>query len=218
MATSDPTEPGYSGHSGRSGPGGRREVTGFFGPRAAGWEKRFPDDTPAYTAAIAELGLRSGGRALDAGCGTARALPLLRAAVGAAGTVVGADLTPEMLHEATVLGRGDAGALIEADTARLPLRDGGLDAVFAAGLVHHLPDPATGLRELARVTRPGGRLALFHPLGRAALAARRGHELRADDVRAQPRLGRLLDGAGWQLSLLDDSDERYLAIAVRQRS
>ncbi|WP_433894769.1 class I SAM-dependent methyltransferase [Streptomyces sp. CA-111067] len=195
---------------------GRQQVREFFGARAAGWETRFPDDTPVYRAAVAELGLRPGGRALDAGCGTARALPLLRAAVGASGLVVGADLTPEMLHEAVRLGRSRDGALIETDSARLPSRDSVFDAVLAAGLVHHLPEPAAGLRELARVTRTGGRLALFHPLGRAALARRRGHELRADDIRAAPRIGSLLAETGWLLTLLDDSDERYLALAVRQ--
>jgi ubiquinone/menaquinone biosynthesis C-methylase UbiE len=194
----------------------RQRVREFFGTRAVGWERRYPDDTPVYEAAVAELGLSSGGRALDAGCGTGRAMPLLRALVGPAGTVVGLDLTPEMLREAVALGRAEAGPLVEADSGRLPLRDGAFDAVFAAGLVHHLPDPAAGLRELARTTRPGGRLALFHPVGRATLAARRGHELRADDVRAQPRLGQLLDASGWDLSLLDDSADRYLAVAVRR--
>jgi SAM-dependent methyltransferase len=200
-----------------SGDSGQRRIRDFFAERAVGWETRYPDDTPAYRAAVGELGLLPGGRALDAGCGTARAVPLLREAVGEAGTVVGVDLTPEMLREAVALGRRGQGALVEADSERLPLRDCVLDAVLAAGLVHHLSDAATGLRELARVTRPGGRLALFHPLGRAALAARRGHELRPDDVRAQPRIGRLLDATGWELLLLDDSQERYLALAVRHR-
>ncbi|MEV6006681.1 class I SAM-dependent methyltransferase [Streptomyces sp. NPDC051976] len=195
----------------------RRQVREFFAAKAVGWEKRFPDDTPAYRAAVAELGLTTGGRALDAGCGTARALPLLREAVGPSGTVVGVDLTPEMLREATVLGRHHDGALVEGDGARLPLREGAFDAVLAAGLVHHLPDPEAGLRELARVTRPGGRLALFHPIGRAALAARRGHELRPDDVRAAPQLVPLLTRTGWELSLYDDGEERYLAVAVRRR-
>jgi SAM-dependent methyltransferase len=194
----------------------RGQVREFFAARAVGWETRFPDDTPVFTAAVAELGLRPGGRALDAGCGTARAAPLLRAAVGPGGTVVGVDLTPEMLREAVALGRRAHGALLEADCVRLPLAAGVFDAVLASGLVHHLPDPAAGLRELARVTRPGGRLALFHPRGRAALAARHGHELRDDDMRAQPHLGRVLGATGWELLLLDDSDERYLALAVRQ--
>lgn len=194
----------------------RLRRTEFFAVRAAGWEKRFPDDTPAYRAAVGELGLRAGDRALDAGCGTGRALPLLREAVGPSGGVVGLDLTPEMLDEARALGRGGSAALVEADGGRLPLRDAVFDAVLAAGLVHHLPDPAAGLRELARVTRPGGRLAVFHPIGRAALAARRGHELRPDDLRAGPRIGPALDAAGWELLLLDDSDERYLALAARK--
>jgi SAM-dependent methyltransferase len=194
----------------------RRRRTEFFAVRAAGWEKRFPDDTPAYRSAVGELGLGAGDRALDAGCGTGRALPLLRAAVGPSGGVVGLDLTPEMLDEARSLGRGGSAALVEADGDRLPLRDAVFDAVFAAGLVHHLPDPAAGLSELARVTRPGGRLAVFHPIGRAALAARRGHELRPDDLRAGPRIGPALDAAGWELLLLDDSDERYLALAARK--
>ena len=195
---------------------GRDQVREFFAARAAGWERRFPDDTPVFTAAVGELALRPGGRALDAGCGTGRAVPLLREAVGPDGTVVGLDLTPEMLREAVALGRRAYGALVEADSVRLPLATGAFDAVLASGLVHHLPDPAAGLRELARVTRPAGRLALFHPRGRAALAARHGNELRDDDVRAQPQLGRLLGATGWELLLLDDSDDRYLALAVRR--
>ncbi|BBB01640.1 putative methyltransferase [Actinacidiphila reveromycinica] len=195
---------------------GRDRVRGFFATRAAGWEGRFPDDGPAFAAAVAELGLREGDTVLDAGCGTARALPRLRDAVGPGGLVLGVDLTPEMLREAVALGRGGHGSLVEADCARLPLASGVLDAVLASGLVHHLPDPAAGLRELARVTRSGGRLALFHPCGRAVLAARHGHALSPDDMRAQPRLGRLLDGSGWELALLDDGDARYLALAVRK--
>lgn len=149
-------------------------VQEFFTPRAADWDSRFPDDGPAYAAAVAELGLREGDRVLDAGCGTGRALPPLRGAVGGSGVVVGADLTPAMLEAAVRAGRDRDGWLLLADVSALPLRSGSLDAVFAAGLVAHLSDPARDLRELARVVRPGGVLALFHPIGRAALAARPG--------------------------------------------
>lgn len=191
-------------------------VQEFFGARAADWDRKFPGDGPAFTTAVAECALRPGDRVLDAGCGTGRALPALRAAVGPSGTVLGADLTPQMLTAAQRAGRGSDGALLLADVARLPLRDGCLDAVFAAGLIAHLPDPGANLRELARVVRPGGGLALFHPIGRAALAARHGRELTPQDMRAEPNLRPLLAGSGWDMASYADEDDRYLVLAVRR--
>ncbi|MFD3719136.1 class I SAM-dependent methyltransferase [Streptomyces sp. NPDC058674] len=191
-------------------------VQEFFGARAADWDRKFPQDGPAFAAAVAEFGLRPGDRVLDAGCGTGRALPALRTAVGPTGTVLGADLTPRMLAAAQRAGRAAEGALLLADVARLPLRDGVLDAVFAAGLIAHLPDPGANLRELARVVRPGGGLALFHPIGRAALAARHGRELTAQDLRAEANLRPLLAGSGWDMASYADEDARFLALAVRR--
>src|SRR5262245_44650077 len=113
----------------------RTHVQEFFTARADDWDARFPDDGPAYAAAVAGLGLRDGDRVLDAGCGTGRALPPLRAAVGASGVVVAADLTPAMLEAAVRAGRDRDGRLLLADVAALPLRPLSLDAVFAAGLI-----------------------------------------------------------------------------------
>ncbi|MET8645454.1 class I SAM-dependent methyltransferase [Streptomyces sp. NPDC004096] len=190
-------------------------VQEFFGARAADWDARFPDDGPAYAAAVDGLGLRSGDRVLDAGCGTGRALTPLRAAVGASGIVLGADLTPPMLEAAVRAGRDRDGLLLLADVAALPVRTGSLDAVFAAGLIAHLPRPAENLRELARVVRPGGLLALFHPIGRAALAARQGRQITPGDLRARANLGPLLAGSGWRMTSYVDEDSRFLAVAVR---
>jgi SAM-dependent methyltransferase len=191
-------------------------VQEFFGARAADWDSRFPDDGPAYAAAVADLGLREGDRVLDAGCGTGRALTPLRAAVGPSGVVVGADLTPDMLQAAVRAGRDRDGRLLLADVTALPLRTHSLDAVFGAGLISHLPRPAENLRELARVVRPGGTLALFHPIGRAALAARQGRRITPDDLRAEPSLRPLLAGAGWRMTSYVDQDDRFLALAVRE--
>lgn len=191
-------------------------VQEFFTARAADWDSRFPDDGPSYAAAVAELGLKAGDRVLDAGCGTGRALPPLRAAVGPSGVVLGADLTPAMLREAVQAGRDRDGALLLTDVAALPLRSHSLDAVFGAGLISHLASPAENLRELARVVRPGGVLALFHPIGREALAARHGRTLTPDDLRAEPNLRPLLAGSGWRMTSYVDEDSRFLALAVRE--
>ncbi|MER5534024.1 class I SAM-dependent methyltransferase [Streptomyces mirabilis] len=192
------------------------DVQEFFTARAADWDARFPDDGPAYAAAVGELGLREGDRVLDAGCGTGRALPPLRAAVGPSGVVVAADLTPAMLAAAVRAGRHRDGQLLLADVAALPLRTESLDAVLGAGLIAHLPNPAENLRELARVVRPGGTLALFHPIGRAALAARQGRRITPDDLRAEANLRPLLAASGWDMTSYVDEDARFLALATRR--
>ncbi|MBL7515136.1 class I SAM-dependent methyltransferase [Frankia sp. CNm7] len=161
------------------------------------------------------MGLRAGAVALDAGCGTGRALPALRDAVGPAGRVIGLDLTPLMLRAAREAGRAVGVTLLVADARHLSVANGAVDAVFAAGLVHHLPDMAAGLAELARISRPGGRLAIFHPSGRAALAARHGRALRPDEPLAAGRLGPMLAASGWHLDSYDDAAHRFLALATR---
>jgi SAM-dependent methyltransferase len=106
-------------------------------------------------------------------------------------------------------------ARVLADARVLPLGNARADAIFAAGLVHHLPDPEAGLRELARVTRPGGVLVLFHPTGRAALAARHGRTLSPDEPLAEGPLRGLTAAAGWKLTAYDDAASRFFAVARR---
>lgn len=192
------------------------ETQAFFAVRAATWDTKFGDDLPAYAAAVAEAAPPLGGTALDLGCGTGRALPALRAAVGPTGRVIGLDLTPQMLDAVRSSGRDrDATALLLGDAQRLPFTDAAIDAIFAAGLLNHLDKLSAGLRELARVTRPGGQLIVFHPTGRAALAARHGRVLGAHEPLAEHVLGAALSDTGWKLDYYDDPISRFLALATR---
>jgi SAM-dependent methyltransferase len=197
------------------GPWYLTETRAFFSCRAATWNTRFGDDMPAYAAAVARAGIRAGGVAIDVGCGTGRALPALRQAVGPDGAVIAADLTPEMLDQARPVSQAADAALVLADARRLPFADASADALFAAGLVNHLPDTEAGLRELARVTRPGGLLVLFHPSGRAALAARHGRTLTPDEPLADGPLRSSTAATGWRLTTYDDAADRFFALAVR---
>ena len=200
----------------RQGPWYLTETRAFFAVRAATWDSKFGDDMPSYAAAVARAGIRRDGAVVDVGCGTGRALPALRQAVGPRGTVIAIDVTPEMLFEARAAGRGAHAALVLADARRLPLADQSADAVFAAGLVTHLPDTQAGLSELARITRPGGLLVLFHPSGRAGLAARHGRALLPDEPLAAGPLRRSTQATGWDLTTYDDAADRFFALAIRQ--
>jgi SAM-dependent methyltransferase len=193
-----------------------RRVREFFGPRAETWDTRFPDDEPAFAAAVRALRLPTGGAALDAGCGTGRAVASLREAVGESGTVVAIDATPEMIAAARRAGRDRLASFVLGDACRTPVRADAFDGILAAGLITHLEDPIVALRAFADITRAGGRLALFHPIGRAPLAARHGDALQPDDIRAPENLTNALESTGWELVEIDDTDERYLAVACRR--
>ncbi len=194
-----------------------RETRAFFAVRAATWDERFGDDLPAYAQAVAQMGIRAGGVAIDVGCGTGRALPALRSAVGPDGTVIGLDLTEQMLLAARTHGRDEYADLVLADARHLPVADARVDAVFAAGLIGHVPEVVPVLTELARVSVADGRLALFHPSGRAALAARRGRPLRGDEPLAEAPLRAAMLAGGWRLTEYDDPPHRFFALATRTR-
>lgn len=86
---------------------------------------------------------------LDAGAGTGLAG---RALVAAGARVVAVDLSLDMLRWQ----RASRPPAAVGDMNRLPLRDDAVDDVVAAFVLNHLSDPMPALRELARVTRPGG--------------------------------------------------------------
>lgn len=87
-----------------------------------------------------------GAIAVDAGAGTGAATAEL-ARRGAHVTAV--DLSAAML-------RRISGAVAVGDVVRLPIRNDAADITVAAFVLNHLRRPVDGLRELARVTRPGG--------------------------------------------------------------
>jgi len=63
-----------------------------------------------------------------------------------AGTVIAIDVTPEMLSQACPASREARAVRLLADARSVPLADGSADAVFAAGLISHLPDTEAGRR------------------------------------------------------------------------
>jgi hypothetical protein len=65
------------------------------------------------------------------------------------------------------------------------------------------------------VTRTGGLLVLFHPSGRATLAARRGRVLSPDELLAEGVLRRSTAATGWRLTAYDDAPQRFFALAER---
>lgn len=106
--------------------------------------------------------LRPGMTVLDVGCGPA-SITLDLAELVAPGVVTGIENAPAPLETARVAAaeRGDTTTRFElADVMELPYDDDSFDVVHAHQVLQHLADPVGALREMARVARPGGLLAV----------------------------------------------------------
>jgi len=134
---------------------------GFFDDILAEWDRirhSYIDDA-LPPARLAEL-VEPEWVVADVGTGTGQILlPLARRAR----EVVGMDRSERML--AVCRQRVEAAGLSNVTLRRgeaeaLPLPDTACDAVFSSMLMHYLADPGTGLREMARILRPGGRLVV----------------------------------------------------------
>jgi demethylmenaquinone methyltransferase / 2-methoxy-6-polyprenyl-1,4-benzoquinol methylase len=114
--------------------------------------------------AVDALALTGGETVLDVCTGTADLAIALAGAVPGRIRVIGVDFAAEMLR----LGRRKLGArklgavtLVRGDATRLPIGCGSVDDVTVAFGIRNIQDPARACRELRRVLRPGGRLAIL---------------------------------------------------------
>ncbi len=91
----------------------------------------------------------------DVGCGNGRYLAEL-ARRGHAGPVLGADMSPGMLLAAR--SGAPRASLMVADAMALPVRDAATGLTLAMHMLYHVPDADRAVRELRRITRPGGQV------------------------------------------------------------
>jgi SAM-dependent methyltransferase len=123
----------------------------------------------AWQLPIDWLDIPPGGIALDVGSGPGSVTTSLARAAGPQGLALGVDISEPMLARAVRAAAGPQVGFLRADAQRLPLRDETVDAAVSIAVLQLIPDPAATLSEIARVLRPGGRLAVMVPTLRPPL-------------------------------------------------
>jgi len=135
--------------------------------------------------ALDRIGVGADDLVLDVACGTGDFAEMCLAR-GAG--VVATDYAARMLDHASL--RGLAGLLVRGDAMRLPIRSGAFDAVVCGFALRNFASLAPAFGEMARVLRPGGRLAIVEVDRPENAAIRLGHSVYFD--RVVPLVGSLL--------------------------
>jgi len=108
------------------------------------------------------LDAQTGDRVLDVGCGPGFYVSELLETVGPAGSVVGVDISGDMLAAAARRTDGCHNVeFYEAVATTLPLADQSCDRAVSVQVIEYVDDVPAALREMRRVLRPAGRLVLW---------------------------------------------------------
>lgn len=208
----------HPGHHGAKGVGhGAHRGDHFQDPRrfVAAWNAPDRDEYQKPDEIVAAMDIAPGDTVVDLGAGTGYLLPRLSAAVGAAGSVIAADIEPAMLafldeaaaREGWTNVRTHASA---PDDPKLP--PASVDAVVALNVWHHVGEREAYARKLYQALAPGGRFVVVDFLKEDTegfgppLAMR----LTADQVLAELRAG------GLEASVVPETMPRhYVVVGVK---
>ena len=100
----------------------------------------------------------AGQTVLDAGCGMGR---YLRVVAEAGAVAVGMDLSRAVEAARDQTREYPGVSVVQGDLLRLPFADGSFDQIYSLGVLDHTPDPRRAFLGLAKLLRPGGRIAIW---------------------------------------------------------
>ncbi|MBV8862439.1 MAG: methyltransferase domain-containing protein [Mycobacterium sp.] len=118
------------------------------------------------------LRLSSAARLLDVACGPGNFTGQLAQQLPDGGLAVGLDISEPMLTRAVLDNSGPRTCYVRGDAGTLPFGDETFDAVCCFGALYLMPEPFRVAREMTRVLRPGGRVAILTSYGGQAAPVR----------------------------------------------
>jgi ubiquinone/menaquinone biosynthesis C-methylase UbiE len=134
---------------------------------------------------------------LDVGAGPGSITATLGHAAGPDGLALGVDVSEPMLARAVRAAAAPQVGFLRADAQRLPFRDQSFDVAVSIAVFQLIPDPAAALSEIARVLKPGGRLAVMIPTLRPPVNVWRALPTGGAHVFGEDEVGDLVESHGF---------------------
>jgi len=189
----------------------------YFDQLAPTWDKELTRERLKRLGNIVkELGIKPGYYVLDIGSGTGVLLSFLTAEVGDEGKIVALDFSAEMLVQAQAKNFPPMVGLAQADVLAIPLADSSMDLAICNSAFPHFGDKVKALKEIARVLKNNGRLAICHTMSREML--NRLHQsiggiIASDLLPDEFQLRGLIKQAGLKITRFEDKPQQYLVVA-----
>jgi ubiquinone/menaquinone biosynthesis C-methylase UbiE len=195
------------------------QLQGYFDRLAPTWDSELsPGRLKSLGDIVRDLGVRPGYHVLDIGSGTGVLLPFLIAELGGQGEIVALDFSAEMLSQAQAKGFPAIVRFAQADVVAIPLGDNSVDLAICNSAFPHFDDKVKALKEITRVLKNSGRLAICHTMSREMLNRLHqsiGGVVANDLLPDEFELRRLIKQAGLKITHFEDGPEQYLVIAEK---
>lgn len=193
----------------------------FFNDRAGAWDEGIgPATVSASARLIRSLGIGRGSAVLDVGCGTGLIIPWLMEAVGGGGRVTALDIAEEMLLVARGKFEMPNVEYIHGSIEETPFLDGSFDEIVCHNCFPHVADKGKAVREMLRVLKPGGRVAISHSEGRDSvnrLHRSIGGDTAGHILPGESGMRDIFSGAGYGSMSIREESETYLFQALKPR-
>ena len=171
------------------------------------WIQRYAERVHTEMLNVVTSETAAPGAVLDVGCGTGRLLRKVRAVYPSA-QLFGIDPAEGMVEVARR--QIESATIYLAAAESLPLADSSVDIVLSSISFHHWTDQLTGLREIRRVLRPGGRLCLADISIPAWLAKL----FRHSRIKSAAAMGRLFNEASLPVKVQHRTSTRFVLLTL----
>jgi len=184
----------------------------FFDRHSSSWDKNYPPETLLRAGRVLrELGIQTGEKVLDLGCGNGVLFPIFRDIIGNSGFLCGLDFSLAMLKISADLTNADF--IVCGDASAIPFTDSYFDHIIAFASFPHFADKELVCREANRILKPSGIFSVVHLMSSFDLQNHHkcaGEEVKNDLLPPKNHFMKILAKSGFEDIQIEDIQGKFI--------